>query len=76
MPNYRRNYVSGGGYFFTVNLLERNKSLLVDQIGALRRSISNTHRNKPFDIDAWVILPDHMHCIWTLPENDSDYSGR
>ena len=76
MPNYRRNYITGGSYFFTVNLLERNKSLLVDHISNLRTAIRNTKKNKPFEIDAWVILPDHMHSIWTLPEDDSDYSGR
>ncbi len=68
MPNYRCNRVPGGTYFFTVNLLERRKNLLVDHIDELRTSIRKT---MPFHIDSWVILPDHMHCIWTLPENDN-----
>ena len=76
MSNYRRNYVSGGSYFFTVNLLERNKSLLIDHIEELRTAVKRTQEQKPFEIDAWVVLPDHMHAIWTLPEEDSDYSGR
>ena len=76
MSNYRRNKVSGGTYFFTVNLLERRKSLLVDHIDILRTAVSETKARKPFHIDAWVVLPEHMHCIWTLPQNDSDYSGR
>lgn len=76
MSNYRRNRVSGGSYFFTVNILERKKSLLVDHIEELRQAIHLTKRKKPFHIDGWVILPDHMHCIWTLPNGDSDYSGR
>ena len=76
MPNYRRNFVSGGTYFFTVNLLNRNESLLVDHIDALRSAVASVKTNKPFSIDGWVVLPDHMHCIWTLPENDLDYSGR
>ena len=76
MSNYRRNRVSGGTYFFTVNLLEREKSLLVDHIDALREAIRDTKIRKPFHIDAWVVLPDHLHCIWTLPKDDSDYSGR
>ena len=76
MSNYRRNRVTGGTYFFTVNTLERKKSLLVDHIEELRQAIRHTKRKKPFHIDAWVILPDHMHCIWTLPSDDSDYSGR
>lgn len=76
MSNYRRNRLLGGTYFFTVNLLERNKSLLVDHIDELRTAIRKTRRKKPFHIDAWIVLPEHMHCIWTLPENDADYSGR
>lgn len=76
MPNYRRNRVSGGTYFFTVNLLERDKTLLTDHINKLRMAIYKTRQRMPFHIDAWVTLPDHLHCIWTLPENDSDYSGR
>jgi len=75
MSNYRRNRVSGGTYFFTVNLLERKRSLLVEHIEELRKAIRNTIKKK-FHIDAWVVLPDHMHCIWTLPVDDADYSGR
>ena len=76
MSNYRRNRVLGGTYFFTVNLLERKKTLLVDHIEELRNAVRNTKIKRPFHIDAWVVLPDHMHCIWTLPENDADYSAR
>jgi putative transposase len=76
MPNYRRNRVPGGTYFFTVNLLERRRSLLVDHIDGLRTSIRKTRNKMPFHIDAWVILPDHMQCIWTLPENHDNYSSR
>jgi putative transposase len=76
MSNYRRNRVAGGTYFFTVNLLERKKTLLVDHIDELRCAITKTRNHKPFHIDGWVILPDHMHCIWTLPKGDDDYSGR
>ena len=76
MSLYRRNYISGGSYFFTVNLLDRKKSLLVDHIDELRVAVQKVQKQTPFDIEAWVVLPDHMHAIWTLPENDSDYSGR
>ena len=76
MSNYCRNYVFGGTYFFTVNLLERKKTLLVDHIDELRNTVRKTKIKRPFYIDAWVVLPDHMHCIWTLPENDADYSAR
>ncbi|MDC3212616.1 transposase [Pseudoalteromonas distincta] len=73
---YRRNYVKGGSYFFTVNLLDRNKSLLVEHIDLLRKSIRVVKSQRPFYIDAWVVLPDHLHAVLTLPDNDTDYSGR
>ena len=76
MSNYRRNKVQGGTYFFTVNLWDIKQNLLVEHIELLRNAIRKTKRKKAFHIDAWVVLPDHMHCIWTLPENDADYSGR
>lgn len=76
MPDYRRNRVPGGTYFFTVNLLERRSSLLVEQIDKLREAVRVVRKNKPFYIDCWVVLPDHMHCIWTLPEGDADYASR
>lgn len=76
MPDYRRNRVPGGTYFFTVNLLNRRADLLVRHIDALRAAIAHTKRAMPFHIDAWVVLPEHMHCIWTLPQGDADYAGR
>jgi putative transposase len=76
MPDYRRNRVPGGTYFFTVNLLDRSSSLLVNHIDALRTAVLKARRRSPFHIDAWVILPDHMHCLWTLPTRDSDFPGR
>lgn len=68
--------MEGGTYFFTVNLLERDKSLLVDHIAELRESVSFVKRRRPFEIDAWVVLPNHMHAVWTLPQEDADYSSR
>ena len=76
MPNYRRNRVPGGTYFFTVNLLDRDSRLLTDHIDALRAAVRDTSARAPFHIDAWVVLPEHMHCVWTLPPGDADYSGR
>lgn len=76
MPDYRRNRVPGGTYFFTVNLLERNRSLLTEHIDLLRGSVRTVRHTRPFHIDAWVVLPDHMHCIWTLPQGDADYASR
>ena len=72
---YRRNYVKGGTYFFTVNLLDRNKSLLVEHIDLLRESIRFVKSQRPFYIDAWVVLPDHLHAVLTLPDDDVDYSS-
>ncbi len=76
MPNYRRNWVPGGTYFFTVALLERKRDLLVAEIGLLRESVRRVKRLYPFEIVAWVVLPDHLHCIWSLPEGDADYPTR
>src|SRR5713101_3066316 len=55
MTNYRRNFVPGGSYFFTVNLADRRSRLLIDHI---------------------VLLPDHLHAVWTLPDGDPDFSLR
>ena len=76
MPNYRRAFVPGGCFFFTVNLLERKQTLLVDHVAALRDAVATTRHGHPFDIDAFVVLPDHLHAVWTLPPGDSDFSTR
>jgi putative transposase len=76
MPNYRRAFVPGGCWFFTVNLLERRKTLLVDHIDALRAVVAKTRERYPFVIDAVVVLPDHIHAVWTLPPGDADFSLR
>jgi len=76
MPNYRRNLVPGGTYFFTANLADRQSGYLVEHIDTLRNAVRRVLRARPFHIDAWVVLPDHMHCVWTLPPGDHDYSGR
>jgi putative transposase len=76
MPNYRRAFVPGGCWFFTVNLLDRRSSLLADKIDALREAARWTQQRYPFHIDAFVVFPDHLHAIWTLPPGDSDFSTR
>jgi len=76
MPDYRRNRVPGGTYFFTVNLADRRSNLLVAHIGALRTAVRKVRAQAPFHIDAWVVLPDHMHCVWTLPNGDADFPSR
>jgi putative transposase len=76
MPDYCRNRVPGGTFFFTVNLLDRRSDLLVAQIDILRDTVRRVRARAPFHIDAWVVLPDHLHCLWTLPEDDADFPGR
>ena len=76
MVNYRRNYVGGGTYFFTVTLKDRNSSFLLDHIAPLRSAYALVQRKAPFETVAIVVLPEHIHAIWTLPPEDTDYSGR
>ncbi len=76
MTNYRRNFICGGSFFFTANLAERRLRLLVEHIALLRRALRYVRRRHPFDIQAVVVLPDHLHAIWTLPEGDSDFALR
>lgn len=76
MPNYRRVRHAGGCYFFTVNLANRQKTLLTDHITILRSVFQYVSKHHPCTINAIVILPDHLHTIWTLPANDKNYSQR
>lgn len=76
MPDYRRNRVPGGTNFFTVNFLERGSRLLTDNVNELRAAVAKVRNSRPFHIEGWVVLPEHMHCIWTLPEGDSEYVAR
>ena len=76
MVRYRRNFVPGGKFFFTVTLADRRSSVLVDHVGLLRDAFRKTRDRNPFAVDAIVILPDHLHAILTLPPDDFDFSGR
>lgn len=76
MVQYRRNRVAGGTYFFTVTLRDRKATTLVDHVDALRVAFRQVRHQRPFVIDAVVVLPDHLHAIWTLPPKDADYAGR
>lgn len=76
MPNYIRPRVTGATVFFTVCLSDRYSSALIDHVGDLRDSVRETRSERPFHIDAWVVLPDHLHCMWTLPTGDADFSTR
>jgi putative transposase len=76
MTNYRRNILPGASYFFTVNLADRHLNLLTDHIELLRASFREVRARHPFTIEAIVVLPDHLHAIWTLPNGDADYAMR
>ncbi|MDQ3261240.1 MAG: transposase [Pseudomonadota bacterium] len=77
MPNYRRADSPGATYFFTVNTHSRQPWLVNEDVRqALREAIELTRARYNFEIDAWVLLPDHLHCIWTLPPDDADFSIR
>jgi putative transposase len=66
-----------GPGFFTANLLERHRNdWLVREIELLRETVPRVRVRYPFHINAWVVLPDHLHCVWTLPPNDADFSTR
>ena len=76
MANYRRNRVAGGTYFFTANLADRHSRLLVEHIDLLRNAVRAVRASQAFHIDAWVVLPEHLHAVWTLPPEDDNYSAR
>lgn len=74
MSNYIRPKISNTPVFFTLNLATRGTRLLVDNLEALRHAFTATMAERPFTINAIVILPDHLHTVWTLP--DTDYATR
>lgn len=76
MPAYRRIRRPGATYFFTVALADRSSDLLIRRIADLRSAVALTMSERPFRCDAAVILPDHLHMVWTLPTGDADYSTR
>jgi putative transposase len=74
---YRRARIEGGTYFFTVVIYERKRILCTpENVELLRQVVRDVMRNHPFKIEAFVLLPDHLHTIWTLPEDDHDFSTR
>ncbi|MFV0454012.1 MAG: REP-associated tyrosine transposase [Pseudomonas sp.] len=77
MSSFRRVRVPGGCYFFTVVAERRQPILTNDDVRlALREAITQVRQVLPFRIDGWVLLPDHLHAIWTLPVGDADFSNR
>ena len=77
MPDYRRAHQPGSTYFFTV-VTNQRRPILLEPVArkALRKAFHHTVERFPFQLDAICLLPDHLHCIWTLPENDADFSTR
>lgn len=77
MPQYRRMRIPGGTYFLTLVTYQR-QPLFADEenVAKLRRAIATIKQEKPFNIIGAVVLPDHLHFIWTLPPNDANYSWR
>ena len=76
MTAYRRLRVPGGTYFITLALERRGSSVLVDHVDLLREAWAATARERPFVTEAVVVLPDHLHAVWRLPEGDADFSTR
>ena len=76
MSRYVRPKAPGATVFLTICAEERGSDVLVRDVGLLRQAVRETLATRPFHIDAWVVLPDHMHCVWTLPEGDADLGGR
>ena len=76
MVRYRRYLQEGGSYFFTVAIRDRRDRVLTDHVHLLRCAFHTVQAKSPFTIDAIVVLPDHLHTVWTLPEGDAHYPGR
>ncbi len=76
MSHYLRPKGKSGPVFFTVALARRGGALLIDEIDILREAVRVTRARRPFGIAAWVVMPDHMHAVWQLPQGDANYSDR
>ena len=77
MSRYRRSTTTGATFFFTV-VTYRRQRILTDEVvrRALRDAIVRVRERYPFTVDAWVLLPDHLHCLWTLPSGDAYFGVR
>ncbi len=74
---YRRAFIPGGSFFFTLVTAQRRPLLAsADAIEVLRAAFRAVRSTRPFEVDAIVVLPDHLHCIWTLPPGDADFATR
>jgi putative transposase len=74
---YRRAFIPGGSFFFTV-VMERRCPVFAsaEAVDVLREAFRSVRLSRPFELDAVVVLPDHLHCIWTLPPGDADFATR
>ncbi len=76
MARYRRLRTKGGSYFFTVALADRSSNFLTANVDLIRAAYCATQKAAPFQCNAFVLLPDHIHAVWTLPQGDDDFSIR
>ena len=77
MSQYKRFYQSGGNYFFTLVAYDRRPIFAnSENVKHFKIAINKVKKKYPFSLNAIVILPDHLHCLWKLPENDGDFSTR
>lgn len=76
MSRYRRNYIEGGTFFFTVKLADPKSRLLLEHIDLLREAYAFVQKRHPFETVAICVMPNHLHAVWTLPDGDSNYSLR
>ena len=76
MPRYRRAHIPGGAFFFTIVLADRSGDTLVRHVDRLRRIYGSVQRRRSFETIAICVLPDHLHAIWSLPEDDADFATR
>ena len=76
MVLYRRQRIPGATYFFTLVLADRSSQLLTQHIQRLRQAYASVRSRHPFHTEAIVVLPDHLHCVWRLPDGDDRYAMR
>lgn len=76
MRTYIRDLTSGAAYFLTRNLKDRQSGLLIRHMDQLRIAYRKTQQYRPFELNAMVVLPDHLHLLMTLPDGDADYASR
>ena len=77
MPNYRRVIIEGGIYFFTLTTNNRQKIFLSSSARDIfLEAVNHVMNFHPFSTEAYCILPDHIHLLWRMPEEDANYSTR